>query len=89
MDAETGGGEVRIGVLSRLLKNGISIRNAGGDVVLTLPSDFRGELDLEVDGPVDPEDIVIRSEFPGVAVTLVGGRGAGTARPTAGSPSSA
>jgi hypothetical protein len=69
VDAETGGGEVRIGVLSRLLKNGISIRNAGGDVVLTLPADFRGELDLEVDGPVDPEDIFIRSEFPGVAVT--------------------
>lgn len=69
VDAETGGGEVRVVIVSRLLKNGISIRNAGGDVVLTLPADFRGEVDLEVQGPVDPEDIFIRSEFPGVAVT--------------------
>ena len=78
VDAETGGGEVRIAVVSRLLKNGISIRNAGGDVVLTLPADFRGELDLEVEGPADPEEIVIRSEFPGVAVT----RGAESQRAT-------
>jgi hypothetical protein len=69
VDVETGGGEIRIGVLWRLVKNGISIRNAGGDVVLTLPSDFRGELDLGVDGPADPEVIFIHSEFPGLAVT--------------------
>jgi DUF4097 and DUF4098 domain-containing protein YvlB len=69
IDAQTGGGEVRIGVLARTLKNGISIRNAGGDVVLTLPADFRGELDLEVDGSGDSDDISIRSEFPGLALT--------------------
>jgi DUF4097 and DUF4098 domain-containing protein YvlB len=67
--AETGGGEVRIGLGSRLVKGGVSIRNAGGDVLLTLPADFQGEIDLRVDQPGDPEDVLIHSEFPGLAVT--------------------
>ncbi len=69
VEAETGGGEVRVGILSRQVKNGISIHNAGGDVLLILPADFHGELDLEVEGPADPEEVLIRSEFPGVAIT--------------------
>ncbi|HTO87916.1 MAG TPA: DUF4097 family beta strand repeat-containing protein [Thermoanaerobaculia bacterium] len=67
--AETGGGEVRIGLGSRLVKGGVSIRNAGGDVLLTLPADFQGDVDLRVDDPGDPEDVLIHSEFPGMAVT--------------------
>ncbi|MGH9369278.1 MAG: DUF4097 family beta strand repeat-containing protein [Thermoanaerobaculia bacterium] len=69
IQAETGGGEVRIGVVSRRVSGGITIRNAGGDVVLTLPSDFQADLDLAVDGPFNPEDVLIRSDFAGVAVT--------------------
>jgi DUF4097 and DUF4098 domain-containing protein YvlB len=67
--AETGGGEVRIGLGNRLVKGGVSIRNAGGDVLLTLPADFQGDVDLRIDDPGDPEDVLIHSEFPGVAVT--------------------
>jgi hypothetical protein len=67
--AETGGGEVRVGIVSRAVRGGIAIRNDGGDVVLTLPSDFQADVDLAVDGPADPEDVLIHCEFPGLAVT--------------------
>ena len=67
--AETGGGEIRVGVVSRSVRGGIAIRNSGGDVLLTLPSDFQAEIELSVEGPADPEDVLIHSEFPGLAVT--------------------
>jgi hypothetical protein len=67
--AETGGGEVRIMLLGRQAKGGITIRNAGGDVLLTLPSDFQADVDLEVEDAGETEDTLIRSDFPGVAVT--------------------
>lgn len=69
IQAETGGGEIRVGAISRSIRGGISIRDAGGDVVLTLPSDFQADVDLTVEGPVDPEEFLIHSEFPGLAVT--------------------
>lgn len=68
IQAQTGGGEVRIGVTSREARGGISIRNAGGDVSLTLPADFRGEVELVVSG-ADSEESSIRSDFPEIAVT--------------------
>jgi DUF4097 and DUF4098 domain-containing protein YvlB len=68
IDAETGGGDVRVAVLSREIRGGASIRDSGGDVTLTLPSDFHGELELEVRDS-DPEEALIRSDFPEVAVT--------------------
>ena len=69
VSAETGGGEVRVGFVARSVKGGVTIVNAGGDVVLTLPSDFQADVDLQVEGPADPEDVLIRSDFPGLAVT--------------------
>jgi DUF4097 and DUF4098 domain-containing protein YvlB len=75
---ETGGGEVRLGLLSRSVKGGVTVENAGGDVLLTLPSDFQADVELRVEGPADPEDVLIRSEFPGIAVT----RGAESQRGT-------
>lgn len=67
--AETGGGEVRIMLLGRQAKGGVTIRNAGGDVLLTLPSDFQADVDLEVEDTGETEDTLIRSDFPGVAIT--------------------
>jgi DUF4097 and DUF4098 domain-containing protein YvlB len=67
--AETGGGEIRVGVVSRAVRGGVTIRNDGGDVLLTLPADFQAEIELSVEGPADPEDVLIHSEFPGLAVT--------------------
>lgn len=68
VEAQTEGGDVRIGIVARDVKGGVSIRDAGGDVTLTLPSDFRGEVSLEVrDG--DSQETLIRSDFPEIAVT--------------------
>ncbi len=67
--ARTGGGEVRVGIVSRVPKDGIVIRNEGGDVLLTLPSDAQADLDLRVEGPTDPGEVLIRSDFPGVAIS--------------------
>jgi hypothetical protein len=66
--AETAGGDVRIAVGARQLREGISIVSGGGDVTLTLPSDFRGNVDLTVNG-ADLSDPAIRSEFPEVSVS--------------------
>jgi Putative adhesin len=68
IEAQTGGGDVRVGIFSREVKGGVTIRNSGGDVTLTLPADFRGEVDLEVHDS-DPDETLIRSEFPEIAVT--------------------
>lgn len=65
--AETAGGDVRIAVGARQLREGVSIVSGGGDVTLTLPSDFRGNVDLTVNG-VDRSEPAIRSEFSEVSV---------------------
>jgi Toastrack DUF4097 len=68
LEAQTGGGDVRVAIVTREVKGGVSIRDSGGDVTLTLPSDFRGEVSLEVrDG--DAQETLIRSDFPEVALT--------------------
>jgi len=68
VEAQTQGGDVRVGIVARDVKGGVSIRDAGGDVTLTLPSDFRGDVSLEVrDG--DPQESLIRSDFSEIAVT--------------------
>ncbi len=68
VEARTGGGDVRVAIVGREVKGGISIHDSGGDVTLTLPSDFRGEVSLEVrDG--DSQETLIRSDFPEIAVT--------------------
>ena len=79
LEAQTGGGDVRVGILSREVKGGVSIRDSGGDVTLTLPADFRGEVELQVQD-ADPTETLIRSDFGELAVTRQHGsqRAAGT-----------
>jgi DUF4097 and DUF4098 domain-containing protein YvlB len=79
LEAQTGGGDVRVGILSREVKGGVSIRDSGGDVSLTLPADFRGEVELQVQD-ADPTETLIRSDFSELAVTRQHGsqRAAGT-----------
>jgi DUF4097 and DUF4098 domain-containing protein YvlB len=68
VEAQTGGGDVRVAIVTREARGGVSIRDSGGDVTLTLPSDFRGEVSLEVrDG--DQQEALIRSDFSEIAVT--------------------
>lgn len=73
VEAETGGGDVRVAILSREVRGGVSIRDSGGDVTLTLPEDFRGDVELEVrDAEPEPDETLIRSDFPEIAVTRQG-----------------
>ena len=65
-EVETGGGVVRLGFSSR--QASIAIRNAGGDVILTLPGDFHGDFELSVSG-ASPDETAIRSDFPEISVT--------------------
>ncbi len=60
--ASTAGGDVRIGVTSKDVRGGITIRNSGGDVSLTVPPDCKADVELVVTGAED-EDAVIRSDF--------------------------
>jgi len=73
---ETSGGDVRAALAAREAKGGVSIRSSGGDVTLTLPADFRGDVDFEVVGCTDSEGRAIRSDFPEVSLA----RRAGTER---------
>jgi DUF4097 and DUF4098 domain-containing protein YvlB len=77
VDAETGGGDVRVTLL-REARGGVSIRNAGGDVTLTVPPDFRADVELEVQD-ANSEENLVRSDFPEIAVSRQRGsqRGAG------------
>jgi DUF4097 and DUF4098 domain-containing protein YvlB len=77
VNARTAGGDVRIAVASRQLREGISIQSGGGDVNLTLPGDFRGNLELTVTD-ADPDEVSIRSDFPEIAIS----RREGTVRGT-------
>jgi len=69
VQAETGGGDVRVGIVSRAIKGGIAIRNSGGDVTLTLPSDFKGDVELIVIGSPGFNEDLIRSDFAEVSLT--------------------
>jgi DUF4097 and DUF4098 domain-containing protein YvlB len=68
VEATTSGGDVNVGIITREIKSGISIRDGGGDVTLTLPADFRGEIDLQVHG-AGGDDTLIHSDFPEVSLT--------------------
>jgi DUF4097 and DUF4098 domain-containing protein YvlB len=70
LNVQTSGGEVRAAVFARDPRGGISVSNAGGDVTLTLPADFRGDFDLTVSGvPGSDDEKMIHSDFPEIAIT--------------------
>ncbi len=79
LTVETSGGEVRAGLTTRQPRGAISIVNGGGDVTLTLPSDFRGDFDLTVSGvPGGEDETFIHSDVPELAVTRRGDSQRGT-----------
>lgn len=69
IQAVTAGGLIRIGVVAPLIRGGVAIRNGGGDVSLTLPADFRANLELVVTGSYPGDERPVRSDFPELAVT--------------------
>jgi DUF4097 and DUF4098 domain-containing protein YvlB len=66
--AATAGGDVRIGIASREAKGGITIHNSGGDVSLTLPGDYKADIELVVTGTDDDDELAIRSDFPNLSI---------------------
>ena len=68
VEARTSGGDVNVGIIAREIKSGITIHDGGGDVSLTLPADFRGEIDLQVH-ETEGDETFIHSDFPEVALT--------------------
>ncbi len=76
--AVTAGGDVRIAVTSKDIRGGITIRNSGGDVTLSLPPDCKAEVELFVSGPEDFES-AIRSDFPELTLSRRSGSQRGTA----------
>jgi DUF4097 and DUF4098 domain-containing protein YvlB len=83
--AETGGGEVRVTISTREPRGGISIRNAGGDVTLIIPANFKGDLDLTA-LDADLDETAIRSDFPEIAVTRRSGSQQGSGSLNGGGP---
>ena len=76
--AVTAGGDVRIAVTSKDIRGGITIRNQGGDVTLSLPADIKADVELFVSGPEDFES-AIRSDFPELTLSTRSGSQRGTA----------
>jgi DUF4097 and DUF4098 domain-containing protein YvlB len=76
--AVTAGGDVRIAVTSTEIRGGITIRNSGGDVTLSLPADCKADVELFVSGPED-FDSAIRSDFPELTLSRRSGSQRGTA----------
>ncbi len=76
--AVTAGGDIRIAVTSTEIRGGITIRNSGGDVTLSLPPDCKAEVELFVSGPED-FDSAIRSDFPELTLSRKSGSQRGTA----------
>jgi DUF4097 and DUF4098 domain-containing protein YvlB len=76
--AVTAGGDIRIAVTSRDIKGGITIRNSGGDVTLSLPPDVKADVELFVSGPED-FDSAIRSDFGELTLSRRSGSQRGTA----------
>jgi hypothetical protein len=68
VQASSGGGTVRCQVIGHETPGGISISSGAGDVMLTLPSNFHGNVDVRVTG-IDSEGDYIISEFPEVTVS--------------------
>ncbi len=76
--AVTAGGDIRIAVTSKDIRGGITIRNQGGDVTLSLPADIKADVELFVSGPEDFES-AIRSDFPELTLSTRSGSQRGTA----------
>jgi len=71
VQAETAGGDVRVAVVSRSIKGAVAAHTHGGDVTLTLPANFRGEVDFVAhSGRFDEE--LIRSDFSELIISREG-----------------
>jgi DUF4097 and DUF4098 domain-containing protein YvlB len=75
--AETGGGNVTCEIFARETAGGVSIVSGAGDVTVTLPANFRADVEVSVCG-VDSEEDYVSSQFPEISVSKKGSRFHGT-----------
>ncbi len=68
VQASAGGGDVHCDIVGRETPDGVTISSGSGDVTLVLPSNFRANVDVQVNG-VDDESDAIVSDFPDVAIS--------------------
>lgn len=66
--AQTGGGDVYVEIVARELSAETSLTSNGGDVTLTLPANFKGDLEVRVNGLSEDDPSAISSEFDGITV---------------------
>jgi DUF4097 and DUF4098 domain-containing protein YvlB len=65
--ARTTGGTVFCEIVSAE-KPGVDVTSSGGDVILVLPANYRGDVDVRVTG-VDPEGDYVVSQFPELSIS--------------------
>ena len=66
--ASAGGGDVRCEIVGRETSEGVSIASGSGDVTLVLPSNFRADVDIQVDGVDDSMDAIV-TDFPEISIS--------------------
>lgn len=64
---DTGGGSILCGVAAKELAGPSSLRTSGGDVTVTLPANFKGDVDVSVTG-VDPDGEYVISDFSEIEI---------------------
>jgi DUF4097 and DUF4098 domain-containing protein YvlB len=82
--ARTSGGTISCEITSTAAAGG-DLTTSGGDVTITLPANYRADLDVRVSG-VEPDADAITSQFPEVAVSRRAGAISGEGKLNGGGP---
>ncbi len=82
--ARTSGGSITCEITSTAAAGG-DVSTSGGDVTITLPANYRADLDVKVSS-VEPDDDAIVSQFPEVAVSRRRGATSGEGKLNGGGP---
>jgi DUF4097 and DUF4098 domain-containing protein YvlB len=82
--ARTSGGSITCEITSTVAAGG-DVSTSGGDVTITLPANYRADLDVRVSS-VEPDDDAIISQFPEVTVSRRRGATSGEGKLNGGGP---
>jgi len=82
--ARTSGGTISCEITSTAAAGG-DLTTSGGDVTITLPANYRADLDVKVSG-VEPDADAITSQFPEVTISLRAGGVSGEGKLNGGGP---
>jgi hypothetical protein len=68
VSASAGGGDVHCEIVGRETPEGVTIASGAGDVTLILPSNYKADVDVQVDGVDDSTDAIV-SDFREIAIS--------------------